>query len=138
MFKPTNAKSVKDYISQIDEPRKSEIKKIYNFIKKILPKLDIQLYNSVIGFGKYHYKTKSGSEGDWFRVGLASQKNYISIYVCALDEKKNGYLVEKHKDWFPKATIGKSCIGFKKIEDIDFKKLESLLKISEKAMPVGG
>ncbi len=134
MFKPTSAKDPDDYISQIDEPRKSDILKLHMFIKKTLPHLDEKIYHNIIGYGSYNYASKSGQKGEWFTVGLASQKNYISLYVCATD--KGDYLAEKHKDWFPKASIGKSCIRVKKAEDIDLEKLEKILKEADKVGPM--
>ncbi len=49
-----------------------------------------------MGYGPYRYKYASSREGDWFVVCLASQKNYISLYICACDD--NGYLVENNKE----------------------------------------
>lgn len=135
MFKPTDATSVKDYLNKIDEPRKSEVKKVHEFIRKTLPKMKPELYGSIIGYGRYKYKSKS-SEGEWFTVGLASQKNYISVYVCSTTKDKHEYLAEKHKSWFPKASIGKSCIRFKKFDDIDFKKLEKILLMAKDMGPM--
>ena len=134
MFKPKLADNVQEYIDQIDEPRKSEIKKIYNFIKSTLPSMKSGIYHNIIGFGPYHYKSKSGSEGDWFTIGLASQKNYISVYVCCTEGTE--YLAEKHKDLFPKASIGKSCIRFKKLDDLDFSALKKILLLAEKNGPM--
>lgn len=134
MFKPKSAKDPQDYIDQIDEPRKTEIKKIHEFIQKTLPKMNPEIFHNIIGYGPYHYKSKSGSEGAWFTVGLASQKHYISIYVCSTDHSE--YLAEKHKDWFPKASVGKSCIRFKKFDDIDFEKLKEILLMAERVGPM--
>ncbi|MFZ5424564.1 MAG: DUF1801 domain-containing protein [Patescibacteria group bacterium] len=136
MFKPKTAENPKDYINQIDEPRKSEIIKLHEFIKNALPEMKVEMFHNIIGYGSYHYKSKSGSEGDWFTVGLASQKSYISVYVCAVEGKE--YVAEKHKDWFPKASIGKSCIRFKKVEDIDLQKLEELLLLAKKVGSMNG
>ena len=136
MFKPQSAKDPQDYIDQIDEPRKSEILALHNFIKKILPDMKVEIFHNIIGYGPYLYKSKSGSSGEWFTIGLASQKNYISIYVCAVDEKGGEYLPEKHKDWFPKASIGKSCIRFKKVDDIDLNALKKILLLAEKIGPM--
>ena len=133
MFKTTTAKSVEEYINTLEQPRKSEMLKLHDFFRKTLPKLPISMYGAIIGYGNYHYKSKSGREGDWMLIGLASQKNYISIYVCAVEG--NEYLAEKHKAEFPKASIGKSCIRFKKFEDID---LEVLKKLVFKAEKLGG
>lgn len=126
MFKPTSAKSPQEYFDQIPEPRKSDIKFLDNLIQKVLPGMERKMWNSVIGYGSYHYKYKTGREGDWFIVGLASQKNYISLYICAV---KNGkYVAETYKDKFPKASIGKSCIRFKNIKDIDLDILKKVVK----------
>ncbi len=130
MFKPTDAKTPKEYIDSLSEPRKSQIKAIDQFIKKTVPKLKPFINVGMIGYGKYRYKSSSGKEGDWAIIGLASQKNYISIYACGIKDGK--YIAETHKKELPKASIGKSCIRFKKIEDLDLKVLAKVLKEAEK------
>jgi hypothetical protein len=125
MFKVTDAKNPEEYIAKIDEPRRSEIEKLHKLIRKTVPNLEPFMISGMIGYGKYHYKGKS-SEGEWCIIALASQKNYISVYICAADE--DGYLAERNKDKFPKASIGKSCIRFKKTDDIDLKALAALIK----------
>ncbi len=126
MIKPTNAETPEEYIAQIDEPRKSQITELYELICESAPTLIPYIQSGMIGFGKYHYKYGSGREGDWFMIGLASQKNYISLYVCAVIDNK--YLAEEYKEKLPKANIGKSCIRFRKIEDIDLAVLEELIQ----------
>ncbi len=135
MFKPTDAKTVSEYLKMIDEPRKSEMKKIFDLIKKTIPTLKPCLLSGMIGFGKVKYTTKSGCSGDWFVVGLASQKNYISIYACIADGKQ--YLAEKYAKDLGKVSVGKSCIRFKKLEDLDLKVLVKLLKEAEKMQNKG-
>ncbi len=126
MFKVTTAKTPSEYIALIDEPRKSEIKKLDTLIRKAVPTLEPVIVSGMIGYGMYHYKSKSGREGEWPVIALASQKNYISVYVCAA---KNGkYLAEYYKDKLPKASIGKSCVRFKKTEDINLSTLEELIQ----------
>ncbi len=134
MFKPTSAKSPEEYLAMISEPRKSEMVKLDQFIRKSVPKLKPFIISGMIGYGKYRYKTSSGREGDWCIIALASQKNYISIYACGV---KNGeYVAEKYKKDFPKANIGKSCIRFKKTEDINLPLLAKVLKEAEDS-PMG-
>lgn len=134
MFKPTAAKTPEEYIDLISEPRKSEVKKLHDFIKKIVPNLKPQIMSGMIGYGSYHYKYASGREGEWSIVLLASQKNYISVYVCGVKDGK--YVAEQHRKEFPKASIGKSCIRFKKVEDIDLDVLAEIIKESVKS-PMG-
>ncbi len=130
MFKPTSAKTPEEYIDLIEEPRKTEIKKLDEFIKKTVPDLKPFIIAGMIGYGSYHYKSKSGREGEWAVVALASQKNYISIYACGVVDGK--YVAEGYKEKLPKANIGKSCIRFKKVSDIDLKVLAEILKITAK------
>ena len=130
MFKPNTAVNPDDYMSKIDEPRRSEIQKLHDLIQKTVPKLEPFMISGMIGYGKFHYKSKSGRQGDWCTVALASQKNYISVYICSL--KDGQYIAEKYKDQLPKANIGKSCIRFKKTEDIDIDVLTTILREAEK------
>jgi len=130
MFGQIKAKNATEYINSLKEPRKSEIKRIHAFIRKTIPKLKPGIVYDMLAYGKYHYKYPSGREGDWSVVGLASNKAYISLYVSAVNEK--GYLAEQYKKKLPKANIGKSCIRFKKLDDLDQKVLKDLLKQGEK------
>jgi len=130
MFKSSKATTPEELFALIDEPRKSEMLELHKLILKTVPKLKPKMYGSIIGYGEYTYKYASGRTGEWMIIGLASQKNYISLYICAVEGKE--YVAEKHKAEFPKASIGKSCIQFKKIEDIDTKALTNLLLKAEK------
>lgn len=126
MFKPTTAKTPTEYIAMIDEPRRSDIKKLHAFIKKTVPALKPNILAGMIGYGTYRYKYASGREGDWSVIALASQKHYISVYVCAVVDGE--YIAEQYRKQLPKANIGKSCIRFKRLEDIDLKVLEEILR----------
>lgn len=130
MFKPVKAKNEKEYIDSIDEPRKSEIIKLDAFIKKAVPSLKSNYASNMLGYGIFRYKTKSGREGDWPVISLASQKNYISVYVCSV---ANGtYVAEAHKGKLGKVSVGKSCIRFKKLEDVNLDELKKVLELAEK------
>jgi len=116
MFKPTNAKSIKEYIDSIEEPRKREVIELDKFIREVAPSLNPHFAYNMLGYGSFHYKTKSGREGNWPLLALASQKNYISVYLCALKDGK--YIAEGYGKKFGKVSVGKSCIRFKKLEDM--------------------
>lgn len=115
------------FIGNIPEPRKAQLQQLHNFILKTTPELKPFVYSDkYFGYGKFHYKYESGREGDWFLVGLGNNKNYISLYVCAFDQGKA--VPELYKDQLPKANIGKSCIRFKKIEDLDMSVVAAILQ----------
>ena len=115
-----------EYIAKLNEPRKSEIAALDKMIRKLAPKLAPFIHTGMLAYGPFHYKYASGREGDWFRIGLASNKNYISLYICATDGKT--YVAEKFKESLPKASIGKSCVRFKRLSDLDQTALAKLIR----------
>jgi len=122
--------TVIDYINSLDEPRKTEITTIHEFIVKTCPTQKPEMISGMIMYGAYDYKSKSGCEGRWGLLGLCSRKNYISIYACAADGKQ--YLAEKYKEELKPANVGKGCIRYKKVADIDFTVLKKVFKEAEK------
>jgi hypothetical protein len=136
MFKTTDAQSPAEYIDRLEEPRRSDIRDVDALIRKLAPNLEPHLASGMLAYGRYHYKGKSkGTEGEWFHIGLASNKNYISLYVMAADE--DGYLAESYKDKLPKANIGRSCVRFKRLSDLDPKALKELITTGAKWDPIG-
>jgi hypothetical protein len=121
----SKAKTPREYIAALPEPRRSELTALDKLIRKTTG-LKPMMFSGMIGYGKFHYKYASGREGDWCSVALASQKNYISLYACM--STAEGYIAESYKSQLPKASIGKSCIRFKKFADVDTKTLIRLLK----------
>jgi len=120
------ARTTEEYLAELSEPRRSEIARLDKLIRQTVPGLDPHIRSGMLGYGTYHYKYASGREGDWFRIGLASNKNYISLYACAANER--GYVAERYKERLPKASIGKSCVRFKRLADLDLEVLKELLK----------
>lgn len=127
MFKGSSAATVEDYVGGLEEPRKSEILRLHELIRKTVPNLKPHIQSGMLGYGSYHYKYASGNEGDWMIIGLSSRKNYISVYVNAVTPDGQ-YVAENYKSALPKASIGKSCIRFKKLEDVDQKTLARIIK----------
>ncbi len=75
------------YIDGLAEPRRSHIAQLDALIRETAPDLEPFMYGGMIGYGPFHYRYASGREGDTAKVSLASQKNYISLYVlCTVGE----------------------------------------------------
>jgi len=85
----------------------------------------------MLGYGSFKYQNYKKEIIDWPTIALASQKNYISLYVCAVKDGK--YISEKHKEELGRVNVGKSCIRFKKIEDLNLKTLEKVIKLAERS-----
>jgi Domain of unknown function (DU1801) len=78
---------------------------------------------TIVGFGSYHYKYASGHEGDAPIIGFSPRKAKFSLYVYSKTEKSDALL----KD-LGKFKMGKACIYFNKLSDIDISVVEQLSK----------
>jgi uncharacterized protein YdhG (YjbR/CyaY superfamily) len=122
------ASSPEDYINQVPEERKETLKKLRKTINDNLPdgfKEGMQ-YSFISYFvphsiypNGYHCNPKEPLPF----ISFASQKNSINLYHSGI------YAIPKLHDWFVteypkhckrKLDMGKSCIRFKKIEEIPF------------------
>ena len=78
---PTSA-SVLDYINALEHPkRKADALKLYAIFNNIMPEPAVLWGESLIGYGSYHYKYKSGREGDFFLTGFSPRTQNLSIYI---------------------------------------------------------
>ena len=82
----------------------------------------------IIGYGTYSYRRSDKTEVEWFVVGLAVQKNYLSIYLSAVEDGE--YVSEKYGKSLGKVKVGKSSLSFRSVEDIDLDKLAALVRLS--------
>ncbi|MEQ1849702.1 MAG: DUF1801 domain-containing protein [Candidatus Peribacteraceae bacterium] len=126
MFKSTKATTVKEYLDALPPERKEPILFLHTLIQKISPKLKSHFAYNMLGYGSFPYLNYKKEKIQWPIVALASQKQYTSLYVCALDGKK--YLAEKYKKELGKVSVGKSYIRFKRLEDLHLPTVKKILK----------
>ena len=119
---------VDDYIASLPEGRRDMVGEVHRAISAAVPELDVRMWGKFIGYGAFHYRYASGREGDWFPIGLANNKRYVSLYLCASDE--DGYLAEANAERLGKVSVGRSCIRFKRLEDLN---LEVAVELSRRA-----
>lgn len=78
---------------------------------------------SIIGFGKYHYKSdRSSQEGDWPLIGFSPRKAAISLYVYSGCAGQDDMLKE-----LGKFKMGAACIYVNKLSDINVNVLKKLM-----------
>jgi len=130
MFKPTKATTVAGYIASVPAERKKDILELHAFIKKTVPKLKSHFAYNMLGYGSFPYKSHKKESLTWPVIALANQKNYISLYVCSVDAGQ--YVAEKYKEGLGKVSVGKSCIRFKKFEDVHVPTLKKVLLTAAK------
>jgi hypothetical protein len=121
----------------LDEPRRTEIRRLHELIRKTAPQLEPHLASGMLAYGRYQYRPKRGPGGEWMNIALASNKRYISLYIMATDPRGGRYLAETYKDRLPNADIGKSCVRFKRVDDLDQAALTQLIREGAEFGPIG-
>ena len=122
------------YIAEIPEDRQKAFNKLRSVIKKNLPKgfkegmgygmMGWSVPHSIYPAG-YHCNPKDPLPF----MGLASQKHFIAVYHMGIyaDPKLLKWFQDAHAKASPKKLdMGKSCIRYKKPEEIPFKLIGEL------------
>ncbi|WP_155590867.1 DUF1801 domain-containing protein [Lysinibacillus cavernae] len=123
--KETDA-SVIEFIENVDHPKKREdAYRLLDIFTEVTGH-DAKMWGpSIIGFGKYHYKYKTGHEGDAPLAGYSPRKAKISLYL-APDDSERAQLLQQ----FGKHTTSKACIYINKLADVDEAILKDLIQQS--------
>jgi hypothetical protein len=123
---PSAAKTVDDYLISLPEERKKVITELRKVILKNLPKG----FSEVMSYGMMGYVVPHSIFPDGYHcdpklplpfISIASQKNFISLYhmgIYADPKLLNWFTKEYPKFCKSKLDMGKSCIRFKKTDDI--------------------
>ncbi len=126
MYGKSDAKTPEEYIAGVEEQRRRDIQSLHDLVREVAPELEPTMEFGMLGYGKFHYKYASGRQGDWMKIGIANNKRYVSLYCCSADEQ--GYVAERYRKRLPKANIGKSCVRFKRLSDLDEQILRELIQ----------
>lgn len=119
------------FLRSVPEPQRAELLRLHALIRDTVPELKPSVASGVgVGYGPYHYKYASGREGDSFIVALAPRKNSISLYVNGLANGK--YLAESYASRLGKVECGKSCVRFRRLDDLNEPALRSRLRAASK------
>ncbi len=124
----SKAKTVEEYLEEVPAERQAAFKKLRSVIKKNLPKG----FTEVMGYGMIGYVVPHSKYPKGYHcnpelplpfMNLASQKNFIAVYHMGL--YGNPGLMKWFTAAYAKATskkpdMGKSCLRFKKPEDIPY------------------
>ena len=136
MFKAVKATTIKEYLESVPQERKEAIAFLHEFIQKSAPGLKPHFAYNMLGYGSFPYKNYKGEMIEWPTVSLANQKNYISVYICCVDSGE--YVAEKNAKRLGKVSVGKSCIRFKKIEDVNLDVLKEVIQKAAKSPGLSG
>ncbi len=130
----SKAATVDEYIESLPEDRKAAMSTLRKEIKKNLPKgFAESMGYGMMGWAVPHSLYPAGYHCDPKQplpfMGIASQKNFVAVYHMGV------YADKKLYDWFTKEyakqvkgklDMGKSCIRFKKMDQIPYKLIGEL------------
>ena len=120
--KPTAA-SVEDYIaSRANAQQGADCRELMALLRKITRHSPRMWGPSIVGFGSYRYTYESGRTGEAPLAGFAIRGRELVVYLLAEGEEQRSLLsrLGKHK-------MGKACLYFRQLADLDRPTLEKLV-----------
>ncbi|HYJ37641.1 MAG TPA: DUF1801 domain-containing protein [Chitinophagaceae bacterium] len=130
----SKATTPKEYLESLPADRKKALTELRNVIQKNLPKG----FSEVMGYGMLGYVVPHSLYPDGYHcdpkqplpfMGIASQKNFVAVYHMGVYSSKKlmeWFINEYAKQVKGKLDMGKSCIRFKKMDQIPFKLIGEL------------
>ena len=121
-----NDASVEEFLNSVENERRREDGfKILELMTEVTGEEAAMWGSSIVGFGEYSYKYASGREGEWMLVGFSPRKQNLTLYIMSGFDEYDDLLSKlgKHR-------TGKSCLYINKLEDVDMKTLEKLVRKS--------
>lgn len=127
-------KPVQDYIDALPDERREAFSKLINTFMEHLPKgfelcISYNMPTFVVPLSRYPQGYHCKAETPLPFISVASQKNFIAVYhmgIYAQQELLDWFVQEYPKYCKTKLDMGKSCIRFKKPEQIPFELLGQL------------
>jgi hypothetical protein len=120
--KPTDA-SVDDYIaSRASAQQQADCRELMALFTRVTRQTPRMWGPSIVGYGSYRYTYESGRTGEAFLAGFAIRGRELVVYVMPAGEKQRSLLsrLGKHR-------MGKACLYFKQLADLDKSVLEKLV-----------
>ena len=127
--RPTR-RSVRKFISQIEHPvRRADCEALSALMTELTGEQPVLWGDSIVGFGRYHYRQRNGQPAMWPLTGFSPRKQNLVVYIMPGFAGFSG-LMKK----LGKYKTGKSCLYINKLDDVDEKVLQQLIERSVKVM----
>jgi hypothetical protein len=135
MFRVTAA-NLRGYFNY-DPERRTELEKLDRLIVAAAPTLKRHFHRGtpageagmrmqMIGYGEFRYAIKSGKTSPWPIIGVALQKNYISVYISVT--RGGSSVVKSYVGKLGELRAGGNNFSFEKFDELDTKALASLFR----------
>jgi Domain of unknown function (DU1801) len=117
--------SVRAYLGGITSPtRRRDAETMVELMRRATGQ-EPQMWGSIVGFGRYHYKYASGREGDSAAAAFSARRAATTVYV-ADGVGAHAALLEK----LGPHTTGVSCIYVKDLTAVDLDVLQAIVSRS--------
>lgn len=138
MFR-VDVESLTDYFN-FDPERKIDLEQLDKLIKKSAPGLKRYFHRGtpegepgmrfkMIGYGRFHYLARNGKRVEWPAVGVALQRNYISVYLSIT--KDDAPLVQSYAGKLGEFRVGFNNFSFRRYEELNARVASTLFAEAE-------
>lgn len=122
---------VEAFLNSVEhEGKRADSFKILELMRKVTGLEPKMWGDSMIGFGKYHYRYASGHEGDSGLVGFSPRKQNLTLYLMGCYIRPEDKTYDELFSKLGKHKTGKSCLYINKLDDVDMNVLEELVRKS--------
>jgi hypothetical protein len=124
-------KTVTEFLAALPDTQRADARRLHKLIRKTAPTLKPLVGFGGIRYGPLRVRYATGREVDWSVVALAGRKNGLALHV--MPPADGSPMPELKKDRFPKGDVGKSCVRFRKLADLDEKSVVALVRAATRA-----
>lgn len=118
----SSATTVDEYIASLPEDRRSTVAAVREVVRRNLPRgFEEGMQYGMIGWYVPLERFPDTYNGQPLGLaGLASQKNYLSLYLNSVygDPRTEAWFKERYEASGKKLNMGKSCVRFRRVEDL--------------------
>jgi uncharacterized protein YdhG (YjbR/CyaY superfamily) len=128
---PSKAATVDAYLAELPPERRAVVAAVRDVVRKSLPKG----YEETMNWGMISYELPLSRYPDTYNgkplsyAALAAQKSYFALYLPIVyqDGKQEAWLRDEFEKAGKKLDIGKSCVRFKRVEDLELGAIAKLI-----------
>ncbi len=132
----SNAATVQEYLDELPEERRAVVSAVRDVVLRNLPRG----YREVMNYGMISYEIPLERYPDTYNgqplsyASLAAQKNHYALYLMCVygSPELEAWLREEFNKAGMKLDMGKSCLRFRKLEDLP---LEAIGRVVARVAP---
>lgn len=124
---PSDATDPEAWLAALAEPRRADLAALHARVAAVAPSLaaSARVERQFLAYGRYRYRYATGREGEWCPLAVASNAQYISVYAPP------SFDVEPLVARLPKANLGRSCIRFRRLADVDLAVIDEVIRAAD-------